>query len=49
MPSFGMLSRRALEETNVSLKRRFLQEPHGVTSQNTAFFIVTAEKTSNLT
>jgi hypothetical protein len=30
-------------------KRRFLQEPHGVTSQKTPFFIVTAMKTSNLT
>jgi hypothetical protein len=30
-------------------KRQFLQEPHGVTSQKTAFFIVTAMKTSNLT
>jgi hypothetical protein len=27
---------------------RFLQEPHGVTSQKTQFFIVTAMKTSNL-
>jgi hypothetical protein len=27
----------------------FLQEPHGVTSQKTPFFIVTAMKTSNLT
>jgi hypothetical protein len=27
----------------------FLQEPHGITSQITAFFIVTAAKTSNLT
>jgi hypothetical protein len=27
----------------------FLQEPHGVTSQKTPFFIVTAVKTSNLT
>jgi hypothetical protein len=30
-------------------KRRFLQEPHGVTSQKTTFFTVTAVKTSNLT
>jgi hypothetical protein len=30
-------------------KRRFLQELHGVTSQKTQFFIVTAVKTSNLT
>jgi hypothetical protein len=26
----------------------FLQEPHGVTTQKTPFFIVTAVKTSNL-
>jgi hypothetical protein len=30
-------------------KRRFLQEPNGVTFQKTAFFIVTAMKSSNLT
>jgi hypothetical protein len=30
-------------------KRLFLQEPHGVTSQKTPFFLVTAVKTSNLT
>jgi hypothetical protein len=30
-------------------KRRFLQEPHGVTFQKTPFFIVTAVKTSNPT
>jgi hypothetical protein len=30
-------------------KHRFLQEPHGVTSEKTLFFIVTAVKTSNLT
>jgi hypothetical protein len=29
--------------------RPFLQEPHGVTSQKTTFFIVTAVETSNLT
>jgi hypothetical protein len=29
-------------------KRRFLQEPHGVIYQKTAFFIVTAVKNSNL-
>jgi hypothetical protein len=29
-------------------KRRFLQEPQGVTFQKTAFFIGTAVKTSNL-
>jgi hypothetical protein len=33
----------------VSPKRRFLQEPHGVTTQKTPFFIVTDVKTSNLT
>jgi hypothetical protein len=32
-----------------TLQRRFLQEPHGLTSQKTTFFIVTAVKTSNLT
>jgi hypothetical protein len=30
-------------------KRRFLQEPHDVTSQKTPFFIVIAVKTSDLT
>jgi hypothetical protein len=34
---------------NVPPKRRFLQEPHGVTSQKTALFIVTAMKTATLT
>jgi hypothetical protein len=29
-------------------EEQFLQEPHGVTSQKTPFFIVTAVKTSNL-
>jgi hypothetical protein len=33
----------------VPLKRRFLQEPHGVTTQKTPFFIVTAVKTLYLT
>jgi hypothetical protein len=32
-----------------SHKTRFLQEPYGLTSQRTTFFIVTAVKTSNLT
>jgi NifB/MoaA-like Fe-S oxidoreductase len=32
-----------------SSERQFIQEPHGVTSQKTPFFIVTAVKTSNLT
>jgi hypothetical protein len=31
------------------MSRRFLQEPHRVTSQKTAFFIAPAVKTSNLT
>jgi hypothetical protein len=30
-------------------ERQFLQEPHGVTSQETPFFIVTAVKTPNFT
>jgi hypothetical protein len=37
-------NRRTLRRTP---KRRFLQEPHGVTSQKTSFFIVTGVKTSN--
>jgi hypothetical protein len=35
--------------TDVSEELWFSQEPHGVTSQKTAFFIVTAVNTSNLT
>jgi hypothetical protein len=35
-------------EATVPPKRRFLQEPHGVTSHKTAFFIVTAVKPSTL-
>jgi hypothetical protein len=42
-----MLRRVALVRTDVPQKRRFFQEPHGVTSQKTSFFIVTAVKTSN--
>jgi hypothetical protein len=38
-----------MKEAISSPKRRFLQEPHGVTTQKTPFFIVTAVKTSNLT
>jgi hypothetical protein len=45
---FGMLGGLALVKTDVPPKRRFLQEPQGVTSQETAFFIVIAVKTSNL-
>jgi hypothetical protein len=37
------------ECSSVPPKRRFLQEPHAVTSQKTVFFIVTSVKTSNLT
>jgi hypothetical protein len=44
-----MLSRVVLVRTDVSEERQFLQEPHGITSQKMAFFIVTAVKTSNLT
>jgi hypothetical protein len=57
MASSGMLRHVALVRTDVSsiimryvpLKRRFLQEPHGVTSQKTPLFIVTAVETSNPT
>jgi hypothetical protein len=45
MPASGMLRRVALVGTDVPLKCQFLQGPHGVTSQKTAFFIVTAVKT----
>jgi hypothetical protein len=43
------LSASFIRVTRIDPKRRFLQEPHGVTSQKTPFFIVTAVKTSNLT
>jgi hypothetical protein len=42
-------NRRTLRSRKVPPKRLFLQEPLGVTSQKTPFFIVTAVKTSNLT
>jgi hypothetical protein len=43
-------NRRTLRRnTTVPPKRRFLQEQQGVKTQKTAFFIVTAVKTSNLT
>jgi hypothetical protein len=35
--------------TDIPPKHWFLQEPHGITSQKTAFFIVTTMKTPNLT
>jgi hypothetical protein len=38
-----------MKEAQVPPKRRFLQEPHGVTSQKTPFFIVTSVNTSNPT
>jgi hypothetical protein len=38
-----------MKEALSSSETRFLQEPHGVISQKTTFFIVTAVKTSNLT
>jgi hypothetical protein len=38
-----------MKEAPGSPERLFLQEPHGVTTQKTPFFIVTAVKTSNLT
>jgi hypothetical protein len=44
-----MLHHVALIRTDVPLKRWFLQEPRGMTSQKTAFFIVTTLKTSTLT
>jgi hypothetical protein len=37
------------EGSQVCFLRRFLQEPHGVISQKTPFFIVPAVETSNLT
>jgi hypothetical protein len=36
-------------KNRISEERRFLQEPYGAKSQKTAFFIVTAVETSNLT
>jgi hypothetical protein len=38
-----------MKEALSSYETRFLQEPRGVTPQETQFFIVTAVKTSNLT
>jgi hypothetical protein len=44
VPSSLTLSNLMMEAIHFS-ERRFLQEPHGVTFQTTAFFIVTAVKT----
>jgi hypothetical protein len=49
MPYAGLLCRVIFVDTDVPPKRLFLQEPHCVTSQKMAFFIVTAVKTSNPT
>jgi hypothetical protein len=38
-----------MKEALSSYETSLLQEPHGVTSKKTPFFIVTAVKTSNLT
>jgi hypothetical protein len=48
MPSSGMWHRVALVRTDIPLQLQFPQQPHGVTSQKTAFFIATAMKTSDL-
>jgi hypothetical protein len=45
MPSSGMVRRVAPVGTEVSEERRFLQEPHVVTSQKTAFFFCNELKT----
>jgi hypothetical protein len=47
VPSSPIFVTLMMQELSSS-ETRFLQEPNGVTSQNTAFFIVTAVKTSNL-
>jgi hypothetical protein len=49
MPSSGMWHRVDLVCSDVPPKRRFTQDLHGATSQKTAFVIVIAVKTSNLT
>jgi hypothetical protein len=48
VPTSPNLVTLMMEARYVPPKRLFLQEPHGVTSQKTPFFIVTAVKTSNL-
>jgi hypothetical protein len=47
VPSSPILIALMTEEISSS-ETSVLTEPHGVTSQNTPFFIVTAVKTSNL-
>jgi hypothetical protein len=49
MPCSGMWRSVDLVRIDVSEERQFTQDLHGATSQKTAFFIVTAAKTSNLT
>jgi hypothetical protein len=49
MPSPVMLRLVALVRTEVSEERLILRETYSVTFEKTAFFIVTAAKTSNLT
>jgi hypothetical protein len=48
VPSSSVLVTFTMEALSSS-ENRFLQEPYGVTSQKTPFFIVTAVKPSNLT
>jgi hypothetical protein len=45
----GELGTTSAVTSNRSSPTLVLQEPHGVTSQKTSFFIATAVKTSNLT
>jgi hypothetical protein len=47
VPSSPILVTLIMEAIN-SFETSVLKEPHGVTSQKTSFFIVTAVKTSNL-
>jgi hypothetical protein len=49
MLSSGMLRHVDLVGTDVAPKWRFLQRPRSLIPQKTAFFTVTAVKTSNLT
>jgi hypothetical protein len=48
-PSSGQKNPQARNQRYVPPKRRFTQDLHGTTSQKTAFFVVTAVKTTNLT